>query len=139
MSSGNWPFETIARGGLSVKRVALVLAVAGLGTSALAGPGFGASEASTAAVTINVTAVDFKFRLSKMSVPRGSVVTFKVVNKGKSPHDFDIPELRKGTKYLAKGKTATLKVTFNKAGSYRYVCTVPRHIQLGMDGRLRVK
>jgi plastocyanin len=127
------------RGGVSVKRVTLMLAVAGLGTSVLATPGLAASKAPTAAVTINVTAVDFRFRLSKLSVPRGSVVTFKVVNKGNSPHDFDIPELRKGTKYLAKGKTATFKVTFNRSGAYRYVCTVPRHIQLGMDGRLRVK
>ena len=121
-----------------MKRVALMLTVAGLGASALAASGSAASKAPTAAVTINVTAVDFKFRLSKMSVPRGSVVTFKVVNRGKSPHDFDIPELRKGTSYLARGKTATFKVAFRRAGSYRYVCTVPRHIQLGMDGRLRV-
>jgi plastocyanin len=122
-----------------VKRATLMLTIAGLVASGLAAPGFAASNAPTAAVTFNVTAVDFKFKLSRTSVPRGSVVTFKVVNKGSSPHDFDLPELRKGTKYLAKGKTVSLKVTFNKAGSYRYVCTVPRHIQLGMDGRLRVK
>jgi plastocyanin len=122
-----------------VKRATLMLTIAGLVASGLAAPGFAASNAPTAAVTVNVTAVDFKFKLSRTSVPRGSVVTFKVVNKGSSPHDFDLPELRKGTKYLAKGKTVSLKVTFNKAGSYRYVCTVPRHIQLGMDGRLRVK
>ena len=122
-----------------MKRATLLLAITGMGASTLATPAFAASDASKAAVTINVTAVDFKFRLSKKTVPRGSVVTFKVVNKGTSPHDFDIPELRKGTKYLAKGKTATFKVTFDKSGAYRYVCTVPRHIQLGMDGRLRVK
>ncbi len=122
-----------------MKRATLMLTIAGLVASGLAAPGFAASNAPTAAVTVNVTAVDFKFKLSRTSVPRGSVVTFKVVNKGSSPHDFDLPELRKGTKYLAKGKTVSLKVTFNKAGSYRYVCTVPRHIQLGMDGRLRVK
>ena len=122
-----------------MKRVTLMLAVAGLATPVFAGPGFAGSQAPTAAVTINVRAVDYKFRLSKVNVPRGSVVTFKIVNKGKSAHDFDIPELRKGTKYLAPGQTATLKIRFNKAGSFRYVCTVPRHIQLGMDGRLRVK
>lgn len=122
-----------------MKRATLMLTIAGLVASALAVRGFAASNAPTAAVTVNVTAVDFKFKLSRTSVPRGSVVTFKVVNKGSSPHDFDLPELRKGTKYLAKGKTVSLKVTFDKAGSYRYVCTVPRHIQLGMDGRLRVK
>ena len=122
-----------------MKALALVLSAGSLVSGALAVPAVASPEAQTAAVTINVTAVDFKFRLSRTSVPRGSVVTFKVVNRGKSPHDFDIPELRKGTRYLAPGKTTSYKVAFTKAGSYRYVCTVPRHIQLGMDGRLRVR
>ena len=59
-----------------------MLTAAGLAASALAVPGFAAPNAPTAAVTINVTTIDFEFKLSKMSVPQGSVVTFKVVNKG---------------------------------------------------------
>ena len=51
-----------------------MLSVAGLGAAALAAHGFAGPKAPTAAVTVNVTAVDFKFRLSKVSVPRGSVV-----------------------------------------------------------------
>ena len=118
-----------------MKRVALLVAIVSVvgvtANSALAAP--------KAAVTVNVTAVEFKFKLSKLIVPKGSSVTFKVVNKGNAPHDFDIPSLRKGTAYLAKGKTATLKVTFDSAGSYRFVCTVPRHAELGMRGNFKVK
>jgi uncharacterized cupredoxin-like copper-binding protein len=122
-----------------VKRIAvLVVAVAAV-LAVSAQSGMAATSASKAAVTVNVTAVDFKFRLSKTSVPKGSVVTFKVTNKGNSPHDFDIPTLRKGTAYLAKGKSASFKVTASKAGSFRFVCTVPRHIELGMSGKFTVK
>ena len=39
-------------------------------------------------------------------------MTFKVMNRGNSPHDFDIPTLKKGTNYLAPGKAATYKVMF---------------------------
>ena len=112
----------------------LFLVVAAVGVSAQA-----ASAAPSGAVTINVTAVEYHFKLSKTSVPRGSVVTFKVTNKGKTVHDFKISALRKGTPYIQPGKTSTFKVTISKSGSYRFVCTVPRHIELGMVGNLKVK
>jgi plastocyanin len=119
-----------------VRRIALPLA------AALAAVGVwaqSAASASKASITVNVTATDFKFKLSKLSVPKGSTVTFKVVNKGNSPHDFDFTTLSKGTAYLGSGKTASYKVTFKKPGSYRFVCTVPRHVELGMSGSFRVK
>ena len=90
-------------------------------------------------MTVNVTAVDFKFRLSKTSVPTGSVVTFKVTNKGNAPHDFDIPTLRKGTAYLAPGKSASFKMVASKSGSLRFVCTVRVTSNLGCRGRFLVK
>jgi len=122
-----------------VKRIAvLVVAVAAV-LAVSAQSAFAAKSASTAAVTVNVTAVDFKFRLSKSSVPKGTVVTFKVTNRGNAPHDFDIPSLRKGTAYLTKGKSASFKMVASKSGTLRYVCTVPRHAELGMAGRFLVK
>jgi uncharacterized cupredoxin-like copper-binding protein len=125
-----------------VKRIA-VLALAAMGVVgvfaqvATAAPKGPAAAART--VTIKVTTVDFKFKLSKTTVPKGSTVIFKVVNKGNSPHDFDFPTLRKGTPYIAPGKTASYKVKFTKSGSFRFVCTVPRHVELGMVGKLKVK
>ena len=125
-----------------MKRIAVLVGAVAAVVGVLAQTAPAASKAPASAkatVTINVTAVDFKFRLSKTSVPKGSVVTFKVVNRGHSPHDFDFPTLRKGTNYIAPGKAATYKVVFSKAGRFRFVCTVPRHAELGMAGNFIVK
>jgi uncharacterized cupredoxin-like copper-binding protein len=109
---------------------AALLAVLGI----LAAPALGArSNASVAAVT--VTATEFKFKLSKLSVPHGTVV-FTVANKGKIPHDFKING--KKTALIKPGKTAKLTVTF-KAGKFKYLCTVPGHAALGMKGTLTAK
>jgi uncharacterized cupredoxin-like copper-binding protein len=90
--------------------------------------------ARTTATTIKVTAKDFKFVLSKKSATHGKV-TFKVTNKGPSPHDFKIAG--KKTKLLKKGKSATLTVTLKKGKKYTYICTVPGHAQLGMKGSFK--
>jgi len=109
---------------------AALLAVLGI----VAAPALGArSHASAAAVS--VTAMEFKFKLSKLSVPHGTVV-FTVANKGKIQHDFKING--KKTALIKPGKSAKLTVTF-KAGKFKYLCTVPGHAALGMKGTLTVK
>ena len=65
---------------------------------------------------MTVTATEFKFKLSKTSVPHGAV-TFTVVNKGKLPHDFKISG--KKTPLIKPGKSAKLTVTL-KAGKLAY-------------------
>jgi uncharacterized cupredoxin-like copper-binding protein len=112
----------------------LVLVLAALVVSVSA---FAAPAKQSAATTITVTATEFKFALSKATVKRGTTVTFKLVNKGKLPHDFKIAG--KKTPTVAGGKTATLKVTFAKAGKFPYLCTVPGHASAGMKGTFTVK
>src|SRR6266487_3449060 len=86
---------------------AALLALVGVAAT----PALGArSHAATTAIT--VTATEFHFKLSKMSVPHGKVV-FTVVNKGHVGHDFKIGG--KKTPLIAAGKKATLTVTL-KAG-----------------------
>ena len=36
---------------------------------------------------------------------------------------------------LGAGKTATLRVTFTKAGKFPYLCTLPGHAAGGHEGR----
>jgi uncharacterized cupredoxin-like copper-binding protein len=116
--------------GARLMSAAALFAVLGI----VAAPALGArSHASATAVT--VTASEFKFKLSKLSVPHGTVV-FTVVNKGKIPHDFKING--KKTALVKPGKSAKLTVTF-KAGKFKYLCTVPGHAALGMKGTLTVK
>jgi uncharacterized cupredoxin-like copper-binding protein len=94
----------------------------------------GLSQSHVTRTTVKVTAKEFKFVLSKKSVRHG-VVTFKIKNTGKLPHDFKISGKRSAI--VKPGKTATLKVTLRK-GLKAYLCTVPGHAAAGMKGRLKV-
>jgi uncharacterized cupredoxin-like copper-binding protein len=112
----------------------LALAVLAPATAA-ARPSF---VAGPSVVTVKVTAgkpSEFRFTLSTHTVKKGAV-TFSVVNKGSIPHDFRING--KTTPLIQAGKSATLKITFKKAGSYPYECTVPGHAAAGMKGVLKV-
>ena len=95
-----------------------------------------AAPTRSAVTTVSVTMTDFKFALSRSSVPKGAVV-FKLVNKGKLDHDFKIAGKRSAV--VKKGATGTLRVTFLKAGRYPYLCTLPGHAPAGMKGVLVVK
>ena len=112
------------------------LAVGGVAAGVVA-PGGGASpKAASKTVNITVSASEFKFVLSKRSVPVGSTVIFTVINKGKISHDFRIlgNSISARTRLLKPGQRATLRATFIKKGKYNYVCTVPGHAKLGMKG-----
>jgi plastocyanin len=89
-------------------------------------------------IVVKVTARDFSFKLSKASVKRGTTVVFKMVNKGAVVHDFEIVKLHKKTPYATPGKTKSVTIKFTKKGTYKYICTVPRHASLGMEGSFKV-
>jgi|SRR5579884_2342617 len=117
-------------------RTGLVALVAALAASAFALPAV-AHTSARKATAVTVTAgkpSEFRFTLSKKTVPHGAV-TFKVTDKGALPHDFKIAG--KKTKLLTPGQSATLSVTLKK-GSYPYLCTVAGHAAAGMKGTLKV-
>jgi uncharacterized cupredoxin-like copper-binding protein len=116
----------------STRVAAVAASVVALG--AVSAPAIAAPAHATGS-TITVTASEFKFKLSAASAKAGTV-TFKVVNKGKLPHDFKIGG--KKTPLLNPGKSTTLKVTL-KAGKASYLCTVAGHAAAGMKGKLTVK
>ena len=113
------------------------LAAVGIVAGALAPVG-GASpaKAGAASTPITVTASEFKFVLSKATVPAGSTVVFTVINKGKIEHDFKIAG--KKTPTIKPGKSAKLTVTFAKKGQSAYICTLPGHVAGGMKGSFAV-
>jgi uncharacterized cupredoxin-like copper-binding protein len=116
----------------------LVIAVVALAALALAVAAWGGPTRRDA-TSLSVTAgkpSELRFTLSKKTVAKGAV-TFKVTNKGALTHNFKIAG--KKTPNLARGKSATLKVTFAKAGRYPFLCTVPGHAAGGMKGVLTVK
>jgi uncharacterized cupredoxin-like copper-binding protein len=113
-----------------VTSAAALLAVVGV----VAAPALGSRTHATG-TAVTVTATEFHFKLSKTSVPHGSV-TFTVVNKGHVAHDFKIGG--KKTTLIKPGKSAKLTVTL-KAGKAAYLCTVAGHAAAGMKGKLTVK
>ena len=122
-----------------MKRFATVLAIALVAFASIVGLAArraGAEPNASAATTkVSVVASDFKFKLSKTKVARGTVV-FTLVNKGKTAHDFRISG--KKTPLVRPKKTAKLTVVFKKPGKYHYLCTVPGHAAAGMKGVLTV-
>jgi plastocyanin len=118
-----------------VRIAGALLALAAMGVAAaFVVPALG-SPSHSDATTVLVTAKEFKFKLSKSTVPVGTVI-FKVTNRGQIGHDFKING--KKTPMIKPGKTVTLKVVFKKKGKYVYLCTVAGHAANGMKGKLGV-
>lgn len=110
--------------------VPAILATALVAIAGLAPSAFGTSSAK-----YNVTATDFKFKISPARVTAGTQ-TFSVVNRGEATHDFKIGS--KKTKILNTGQRQTITTKLKK-GRYAYICTVPGHAELGMKGTLVIR
>jgi high-affinity iron transporter len=97
------------------------------------------SSAGAAGATVEVSAVDYRFEPSTISVPAGAVI-FAVTNNGTQEHEF---EIFKGDRVvdeiegLVPGLTRTLPVTLER-GDYTYACKLAGHDALGMTGTLTV-
>jgi mono/diheme cytochrome c family protein len=94
------------------------------------------ADTRAAPVTINVTAVDYAFKLSAKTAAAGKV-TFAVRNTGKKDHGFQIAGRK--TPVLKPGKSAKLVVTFAKSGPFAYTSTVAGDAARGMKGTFTVK
>ena len=88
--------------------------------------------------TINVVAKDFSFALVASKAEAGAI-TFVVQNNGSTQHDFAIRGngVEKKTATIKPGETARLTVDV-EPGNYTYICTIPGHEQLGMNGTFTV-
>jgi len=116
---------------LALGYIVAVWAMTGKPTGSTAAPAVAASSTATS-TAVTVDATEFKFTLTKMQVPHGTVV-FTLVNQGKVSHDFSING--KTSALVAPGKSTTITVSL-AAGKYLYVCTVPGHANAGMEGTL---
>jgi uncharacterized cupredoxin-like copper-binding protein len=121
---------------MSKLRVAM-LGLAAVVVLAWAVPAF-AKESKANATVITVTAGKpsiFGYVFSKKTAKKG-VVVFNIKNAGTLPHDLKING--KKSAMLQPGKSAKLTVTFAKAGTFKYECTVPGHAAGGMKGTFKI-
>jgi len=99
------------------------------------------AKASAAA---DVTLSDFKVELVGNNLPAGTVITFKITNKGPSKHELVLEKagaVDEPIEFNGKGQEAedieastdrTVEWTIPEAGEYQLACHIPGHFEAGM-------
>jgi nitrite reductase (NO-forming) len=96
-----------------------------------------AAAPSSLATSVAVTAAEFSFSPRSIQVPAGRKVTLTLQNAGVIEHDLTVPSA--GFSLLAKaGQSASGEFTFDKPGSFEFICSIPGHKDAGMKGTLTV-
>ena len=88
---------------------------------------------------VKVSATDYAFSPSTLSVKKGQKVKIILQNDGKFPHNLLIDELSVATKIINAGQTDTVEFTASKTGSFSMYCSVDSHRQKGMEGTVSVQ
>jgi uncharacterized cupredoxin-like copper-binding protein len=100
---------------------------------------------------------DMRFTPDRFEIRQGDVVKFAIRNNGRLPHEMVIGtdrELKQHAAEMAKmpgmghvdpgavrvepGANGELVWKFNRAGSFRFACLVPGHLEAGMAGTVVV-
>ncbi|HEV2712740.1 MAG TPA: hypothetical protein VGU26_06570 [Gaiellaceae bacterium] len=119
-----------------MKAVALVLL-----TAAAVGAAAAPLRGAAGPARVQVTALEFEYRLSRLSIRQGQAL-IELVNYGEDEHDLTLRRVG-GTKVwtirnLLPGSRATLSVRL-RPGRYRLWCAVADHAGRGMRATLRVR
>ncbi len=118
-------------------RALAVLAVSAAALGAAAAPLLGARSPSR----VQVTALEFEYRLSRLSVRQGPAL-IELVNYGEDEHDLVLKRVGGTRVYrlrkILPGQRATLSLRL-RPGVYRLHCAVADHAGRGMRATLRVR
>jgi len=87
---------------------------------------------------LTVEGFEYGFDPGEITLSRGDTVRVVFRNTGTIEHDFTIPDLDVATPVVNPGEEATVEFMVRERGTFRYLCTVPGHNELGMNGTLRV-
>ena len=99
------------------------------------------AQAAAPLARVQVVAVEFHYRLSRVRVPAGPV-RIELANFGQDEHDLTLRKVGTTTVYhlpsalSGERQTRTLRL---KPGLYRLKCTLADHAARGMRAELRVK
>ncbi|HKB20931.1 MAG TPA: cupredoxin domain-containing protein [Gaiellaceae bacterium] len=117
-----------------MKRLGLLLAL-------VASAGALPAQAAAPLARVQVVAVEFHYRLSRVRVPAGPV-RIELANFGQDEHNLTLRRVGTTKTYAVPSalpgqrQTVTLRL---KPGLYVLKCTMADHAMLGMKARLRVR
>jgi plastocyanin len=106
------------------------------------GDGGGGSTTVEAGRSVTIVGDEYSFKPSTVVVQGAGRLTITLKNDGSLAHDLKVfsdgQELG-GTPIFQGGGTTKSGTVNLEPGSYRFICTVGNHEQLGMRGKLEVK
>jgi nitrite reductase (NO-forming) len=94
-----------------------------------------AGSTSVAGAVLNFNATEYSFTPSALKASAGKT-TIRLTDSGAEGHDFAIDALHVHIT-SAPGKTADATVIL-RPGTYTFYCSIPGHLQSGMQGKLTV-
>ena len=120
------------------RRSVVVIAVAALVYGCQA---TGAANASSGRV--DVVMEDMRFTPNRIDVRVGQTLEIRLTNLGPQRHDLvfpalEMPGLRAQEAVVEPGATAVMWISFDKPGSYPFMCDMPGHYAAGMTGAVFV-
>lgn len=103
-----------------------------------------ASDSSTmmdpsAVKEIVMEGTEFKFVPDTLTVKKGEKVRLTFKNTGKMTHDWVVDELDARTSIIDGGEEEVVEFTPDKAGMFDYYCSVGKHREMGMVGKITVE
>lgn len=116
--------------------LAAVLLIAGF----VFGRGLVSPDGGDVGVTeVTIDGYEYGFDPHELVINRGDTVRIVFRNTGAFVHDWVIPDWNVATPIIAGGEEAVVEFRAERAGTVRFVCTVPGHDELGMNGTLTVR
>lgn len=88
---------------------------------------------------VAISAREFEFSPSTVSVKAGEKVILTLNNKGRIPHNLVIDELGVETEIISGGESDSVVFIAEKKGVYSFYCGIGSHRDLGMEGVLTVE
>ncbi len=88
---------------------------------------------------IKVSAKEFAYTPSTITVNKGEKVRITLTNDGAASHNLSIQGLGISTKTIVPGESDSIEFTPSTAGSFTFFCTIDSHKDLGLTGTLEVK
>lgn len=116
-----------------------VLSLVGLAGCASQSPGSAAGGPNQ----VEIVATEMRFSPNRIDAKVGEPVVITIVNRGNVRHDLafsplDMPNLQGVETLTMPGQSTRLTITFDKPGTYPFLCTVENHAVSGMTGAVFV-
>ena len=75
----------------------------------------------------------------QLAVAEGAIVQINLVNGDGATHDISVPDFKASSNQLnTKGASTTIVFKADKKGEFKYICSLPGHVQAGMIGQILV-